>query len=445
MKPPCSTSLVNAPEIAFVSQSEALVSKLFIKGRRKSIVHVDFRRMLSNLNERNRATHLIHRYPAKLIHHIPHLFTECSMFSKPGEIVADTFCGSGTVLLEAMLSQRNAVGFELNPLSALISKVKTTPLDPSILQVKAEKLFRIIEECNPDTEVISFPNINFWFTPKSQRDLNRIKKAIQQADFDRDFADFFLVCFSSIVRTVSNADPRISPPVYSKRMHKLLKGKRRPDAVKCYRENIKTNIQRMEKLWNLWNKSCLTTVYNCDSRKLPIGDESIDLVITSPPYMNAQKYFRSMRLEFFWLDLGTRDHFASLDAKAIGTERIKSKDYTQFKETGVENADMLLKEIFEKNRERAYLAAKYFNDMQIVIEEIYRVLKKGKHLVLVGGNNSVCGRRFPSHEIMSEIAAKSGFDRLLMLVDNIKSRGLMTKRNKTAGMINSEWVLILRK
>lgn len=441
----CSPSLLKSPTSMSIHQNDALVNDLFKKGLKKDIIHVNFRRMLPNINERNRATHLIHRYPAKLIQHIPNLFIGNSILSKRGEVIADTFCGSGTVLLEAMLSQRNAIGFDLNPISTIISKVKTTPLDPLMLKTMAEKLFQELGDCRSEIEAKWFPNIDFWFTKKSQKDLTRIKKAIQYADIEIDYTDFFLVCFSSIVRTVSNADPRISPPVYSKRMHKKLWRRKRPDAIRCFKESVKSNIQRMEKLWNLWDHCCSTKVNNCDSRKLAIENECIDLVVTSPPYMSAQKYFRSMRLEFFWLDLGTRDHFASLDSKAIGTERIKSKDYAKLNKTGVEIADALLEEIFVENPERASLAAKYFNDMHTVVKEIYRVLKKGKYFVLVVGNNSVCRQRFPSHEILSEIASRAGFNEEFMLVDDIKSRGLMTKRNKTAGIINSEWVLILRK
>lgn len=440
-----SRPLLKKVENTPIHPNDLLLNRLSIKGVETEHVHVDFRKMLPKLNERNRATHLIHRYPAKLIHHIPNLFIQNSVLTKPGEFIADTFCGSGTVLLEAMLSQRNAIGFELNPISTLISKVKTTPLDPSILGTKAEKIFRIIEDNNCGTEEKWFPNIGFWFTKKPRKDLTRIKYAIYHADLESDYTNFFLVCFSSIVRTVSNADPRISPPVYSKRMREKLKQKKRPDTVRCFKENVKLNIERMKKFWNLWDHSCSTEVYNCDARKLAIMDESIDLVITSPPYMSAQKYFRSMRLEFFWLDIGTREQFAALDAKAIGTERVKSKDYMTLQKTHIEKADTLLDEVFEKNSQRAYIAAKYFNDMRTVLEEIYRVLKIGKCLILVIGNNSVCSRRFPSHEILSEIAIQTGFEREFMLVDDIKSRGLMTKRNETAGIINSEWVLILRK
>jgi len=445
MRSSYSTSLLKQSENVSTNQNDTLMKKLFGRGVEKGVIRVDFRKMLSNLNERNRATHLIHRYPAKLIYHIPNLFINNSFLSKRREVVADTFCGSGTVLLEAMLSQRNAIGFELNPISKLISKVKTTPLDPSMLKTKAEKLFQIINDYGLESEAKWFPNIDFWFTEKTQKDLTRIRDAIQYADFEHDYADFFLLCFSSIVRPVSNADPRISPPVYSKRMHEKLRKKKRPNAVRCFKESVKTNIQRMDKLWNLWNHFCYAKVYDCDARKLSIRDDCIDLIVTSPPYMSAQKYFRSMRLEFFWLDLGTRDQFASLDAKAIGTERIKSEDCKELQKTGIAKADVLLEGIFEKSPRRAYMVSKYFNDIHLVLDEIYRVLREGKYLVLVVGNNSVCGRRFPSHEIMSEIASKSGFTKEFMLVDDIKSRGLMTKRNKTAGIIDSEWVLVLRK
>ena len=440
-----STRLFKQTDNTLIYPNDSLLNSLSSKGVKTEHVHVDFRKMLPRLNERNRATHLIHRYPAKLIYHIPNLFIKNSVLTKPGEFIADTFCGSGTVLLEAMLSQRNAIGFELNPISALISKVKTTPLDPSILRAKAEKIFRTIEDDHCGIEEKWFPNINYWFTKKIQKYLARIRYAIYHADLESDYTNFFLVCFSSIVRTVSNADPRISPPVYSKRMREKLKKKKRPNTIRCFKENVRINIKRMEKFWNLWDHSCSTKVYNCDARKLAIMDESIDLVITSPPYMSAQKYFRSMRLEFFWLDVGTRDQFASLDSKAIGTERVKSRDYRTLNKTRIEKADTLLEKIFEKNPQRAYIAAKYFNDMRTVLDEIYRVLKIGKCLILVIGNNSVCSRRFPSHEILSEIAIQTGFEREFMLVDDIKSRGLMTKRNETAGIINSEWVLILRK
>jgi hypothetical protein len=66
-------------------------------------------------------------------------------------------------------------------------------------------------------------------------------------------------------------------------------------------------------------------------------------------------------------------------------------------------------------------------------------------MVLVIGDNEVCGESFPTSRYLSLYLQAAGLALKLSLVDDIKSRGLMTKRNKTAGMITREWVMLLRK
>src|SRR5437763_1215443 len=79
------------------------------------------------LNNPHRYRHLIHPFPVKLLVHIPYFFLANSIVSYPGDTVLDPFCGSGTVLLEALLADRCAIGADVNPLARLISKVKTSP------------------------------------------------------------------------------------------------------------------------------------------------------------------------------------------------------------------------------------------------------------------------------------------------------------------------------
>ena len=74
-------------------------------------------------------THGLHPYPAKFIPQIPNALIQ--ELSSVGDTVADIFCGSGTTLLEALQLKRHAIGIDANPLAALISRAKTTPLtDP---------------------------------------------------------------------------------------------------------------------------------------------------------------------------------------------------------------------------------------------------------------------------------------------------------------------------
>jgi hypothetical protein len=74
-----------------------------------------------------------------------------------------------------------------------------------------------------------------------------------------------------------------------------------------------------------------------------------------------------------------------------------------------------------------------------------RVLKPKRYMVLIAGNNRVCGKRFMTEHYLRRIAEDEGFTLVLRLVDDIRSRGLMTKRNKTASVITREWVLVFRK
>src|SRR5579885_1325032 len=88
-------------------------------------------------------THSLHPYPAKFIPQIPDALIR--ELSNEGDTVADVFCGSGTTLVEALLLNRHAIGFDANPLACLITKAKTTRFAPgdkeslSTLVTKAEE------------------------------------------------------------------------------------------------------------------------------------------------------------------------------------------------------------------------------------------------------------------------------------------------------------------
>src|SRR5580765_2182763 len=97
------------------SDTTGLLSDLISRyALNRTPVTVNFRRILPQLRSTDRFTHLLHPYPAKLLHHIPFFFLANESISRPGDVVLDPFCGSGTVLLEAQLAGRNAVGADAN-------------------------------------------------------------------------------------------------------------------------------------------------------------------------------------------------------------------------------------------------------------------------------------------------------------------------------------------
>ena len=80
----------------------------------------------------NYMSHGLHPYPARMI---PQVARKLILrYSKEGEMVWDPFCGSGSVLVESMLTSRKSIGTDLNPFAIFLSKVKTTPISFDFLR-----------------------------------------------------------------------------------------------------------------------------------------------------------------------------------------------------------------------------------------------------------------------------------------------------------------------
>lgn len=174
-------------------------------------VSVDFRRLVRCLTTADRVTHLLHPYPAKLLTHIPFFFLANRVFSDPGDVILDPFCGSGTVLLESQLAGRTSVGLDSNPLARLVARVKTTPIAAGPLRRAVQRLLDRISN-SPQDGLPDVVNLQKWFYPHVVLQLQCILDGIRSTR-NPIIRDFFLVSFSKCVRKVSLADPRLSVPV----------------------------------------------------------------------------------------------------------------------------------------------------------------------------------------------------------------------------------------
>lgn len=422
-------------------------------------------------------THYFHRYPAKLLPYIPIFFLSSSLSAKSS--VLDPFGGTGTVAVESIAhftNPRDCNLIEINPLARLISAAKTTPIDPAVLKRKSVELLSAINKSgSKKITVPEFPGIDFWFREKAKNDLSVIKQSIQNLEADFEIKDFFWVCFSSIIRDMSRADPKVSPPVLlsadkfsgktKQVVQKIIGKKNSYEAFALFKNAINKNIDRMSKLWNAWQYNGNTAkVIGYDARNLTrspylgrgafdlsnerkLPRNSIGMVITSPPYINAQKYTRTTKFELWWLGLidPTPEAVGQYDKKLIGTERLAEDEYMEVNCVGNEEADNFIEKIYSADKKKAGIISKYFSDMRASLREIARVLKPGGYCILVVGNNLVLRKPIPNNKILSEIANDEGLITRAVLVDEIRSRGLITKRHDTAGIIADEWVILLQK
>lgn len=427
-------------------------------------IEVSFRELVTGVKT-DRSTHLIHTYPAKLLLNIPYFFLNNNVLSKEGDNILDPFCGTGTVLLEAVLAKRNAFGADANPLARLISKVKTTNYDFKKLDfyfdVIKENLNKEYSKNCPD--VI---NIDYWFLPNIKEQLNNILHTLKEIE-DIDYQDFFMICFSNCVKKVSLADNRVSVPVrlrfdqypikhpLRKKNKEKLEGLKSLNVIDKFNVIVSENIERFKKPeTDLNHKNGVVKIISSNAKKLinpdiqgfnGILEESIDLVLTSPPYAGAQKYIRSSSLNLGWTELANSDELRKLDSYSIGRENYLKHEYNNLLPTGIEEADLLLNEIYKINPLRAHIAANYLVEMKTAMSESFKALKRGGYFVLVIANNQVCKREFRTKDYLLQIAIELGLRVKFQLIDDIKSYGLMTKRNKTANVITREWVILFEK
>ena len=425
-------------------------------------------------------THLIHRYPAKMLPYIPIYFLSTEEYASSGEVILDPFAGTATVMVESLFhpySKRNSIGVEINPLARLIAKVKTTPLNLPELVNQRDALIERIQAFQGDTSIPEFTNQDMWFSKRIQTDLAKILFCIEEIE-NPDHKDFFCVCLSSIIRDVSLADPKIPPPVILKasnftgdpqrksQIERLIRKKKRARPVSYFKEAINHNLERVKTLnqeEDIASRRVTAEIVWDDARHLRHGkleskgyldkttayqipDGSVGMVITSPPYINAQKYVRTTKFELLWLGLVDEQGLAALDRSLVGTERIPASEYRDLHLVGIPSADKVIKRIYRKNPERAAIVSRYFEDMRQVLNEVHRVLRDQGRCILVIGNNHICDIEVKSHKILSDMASQEcGLDVEMVLVDRIRSRGMITKRHETGGLVADDWVLVLKK
>jgi len=362
-------------------------------------------------------THAIHRYSGKFIPQIARQVIE--LLTKPGDIVLDPYCGSGTTLLECTLTGRRSIGIDLNPLAVLISKVKTTTITEKelneLLQELENKLNPLIVRSSGPTLFTtpkqSWEEINEqvqenpkwkdewfrkWFQEHILFELIAIQNEISQIQ-DQDLRNFTNSVFSDILRKNSNANGSYPNVMYDKNK------KRKDTSILDFFDRYRKVSDAVKKLDEKIYEN-LPTVLCGDACSIPINDDSIDAVIRHPPYIGSIPYAEYGSLSLKWLGHSPKQ----LDAVLTGGKR-QTKDVVTRFEIG----------------------------FQRMIEESWRVMKPKATLFMLLGNPTVKGNRINLSEMAQNICKSTGFKQII-----IHSREGINRR---ANKMGSEALLFFEK
>jgi len=392
-------------------------------------------------------THGIHTYPAMFIPQVARRLLKT--YSKKGDTICDIFCGSGTALVESRLLGRNVYGIDLNPLAIFLAKAKTTPINPKILTHEYYSLLNKLSKIkDKDIKNPVFNNIDFWFKPKVITELAKIKKAILETK-NENIKNFFLVGFSEIVRQSSNSKNGEFKLV-------RVKGEKldnhNPNVLEIFKKKIGTNIQGMVDFYRDVDKKTWIKIIQGDSSKdNEIKNNSIDCIITSPPYGDSRTtvaYGQFSRLSAQWIDIFEDPNNASgVDNLLLGGKASKSLEHA-LDSIYLKNS---LDKIKKQDEKRAKDVLSFFIGLNDCLDRAQKMLKSGKYFCLVIGNRLVKQVRIPTDFIIAELGEKLGFTCEDIFVRNIPGKRMPIKNSPTnivgalEETMNKESVVVLRK
>ncbi|MBU1165281.1 transcriptional repressor LexA [Patescibacteria group bacterium] len=392
-------------------------------------------------------THGLHTYPAMFIPQVARRLLQT--YSKKNDTICDIFCGSGTTLVESRLLGRNSYGIDLNPLAIFLARVKTIEINPSILTKEYFSLISRIENYKgKKANIPNFKNIDFWFKEKVIIQLARIKDSILQIQ-NKKIKEFFLVAFSETVRLSSNSKNGEFKLV-------RIKGDKlkdfNPAILSIFRKKAEQNIKGMNNFYNDVNKKTWVKIIQNDSSKdNKIKPDSIDCIVTSPPYGDSHTtvaYGQFSRLSAQWIDLfQNADNASKVDNELLGGRIIKNLS-NNLKSKYLQQ---VIKKISKQDEKRA-CEVLYFNiGLNECLKRAYTIMKKNKYMCIVIGNRLVKQVRIPTDYIIAELCEQIGFSCEDIFIRNIPGKRMPKKTSPTniAGALeetmNKESIVILKK
>ena len=353
-------------------------------------------------------SHALHAFAAKFPPQLPRVFIRG--LTKLGDTVLDPMMGSGTTIVEALTERRRAVGFDIDPLAVRLVQAKTLPLDVHEVSTKGREIINealkyMRDTSSLDLKLESFFDentkkfIDYWFLASTQRELMALVLAIQGID-NVVVRRFMELTFSSIIVTKSGG-VSIARDLAHTRPHRD-ETKVPKNAIEQFSIRLRKNTASMAQL-NADTTGPLVSFG--DAKRIPLASNSVDLIVTSPPYANAIDYMRAHKFSLVWFKKSVAE-LGELRAAYIGSERVGRNGYGQLPET----ADRVIATIEALDRSKARILRKYFLEMGEALSEMHRVLKQDAAAVVVVGTSVMRGVNVQTHKCLADVASQRGFE-----------------------------------
>lgn len=397
----------------------------------------------------NKWTHGYHRYPAKFLPNVVEkLITK--YHPKEGGLIADLFAGCGTTLVEAKAHGYASIGTDINPVATLITRVKTTPIDPVKLEAEYNAFIAKFAMYNPEAfiDMPTHKRLDYWFVSENKYKVAFLYQCASEEE-DNTIREFFLVAISHILKNCSKWLQSSTKPQVDQKKPIV-------DPFGAFEQHCQQMMQSNEQFYahlqahNFIDVPC--EIKEGDARHTGIGGASIDTIITSPPYVTSYEYADIHQLTGYWMELF--DDLAKFRQKFIGTSY---SGKTSLEVSGSKLATEIIRALDEKSHLIARNVATYFNDLKQVAEEMARILKDGGYACVVIGNTTIKEVQIKSAEVFFDFLRGAGLKEKKIIKRNIPYKLMPTLRDKNTGRFTTldnkdckriypnEYIIIMQK
>lgn len=405
-------------------------------------------------------THGLHQYKGKFYPQLAKGLLNLAGADE-GAVLLDPFCGSGTTLLEGYLGGLVAHGCDMHPLAAKIARAKTEILDtdPDVLIEAVGALQEALAK--PPSKFpsasTSFPEacldeIERWFPGPVVGKLAWLKTEIAKVSAGA-VRDFLEVVLSSVIRDVSQQEPTDLRIRYRKEMLKDA------DLFGLFSAQLSIQFERIESFWRVRGRApCRfhrARAVDGDNRKaetftlLGLNKESVDFVLTSPPYATALPYIDTDRLSLLTLFGLSSLERRPLENAITGSREISPAGRKRLDAQSADTAGLPVSSVQFLNTIRTRLAKdtdagfrkqavpallmRYLVDMSAALQNVHSVCRRGAQaMIVIGDNRTEIGGsslRIPTTDLVEDIAEAAGFERMERIDISVTTENMLHQKN----------------
>lgn len=350
----------------------------------------------------------IHPFPARMA---PGIALQALGASNSTLRVLDPMAGSGTVLAVARANGHRAFGYDLDPLAVLLAGVWTRTIDPDAVTDKAaEVLDRAKRKFAGLKTGAAYPArsdeptrkfIRYWFDDYARRQLAALSSAIHLVK-DDCVRDALWCGFSRLIIT-KQAGASLAMDLSHSRPHREF-DTAPVKPFKRFESAVATVVDNCPQKGQEDALGPPAVMHKGDAREMGVESESIDLVLTSPPYLNGIDYIRCSKFSLVWM--GHRvDDLSGIRSGSVGAEAASQEALDATWVGDLVRELKLSPKLSDRNHA---MLARYIWDMGKALAEVSRVLRRGGRAVYVVGDSTTRGTFISNSTIVAAVAEAQG-------------------------------------